>query len=54
MIKTNRISIALILIVMNEEFGLNKTLPKIDFNLFDEILAIDGNSKDETKELIKK
>lgn len=47
-------TVALILVVRNEEEGLKKILPRIPLSKFDEVLAIDGNSKDKTLEILSK
>lgn len=43
-------SISLWMPVLNEIMGLKQTLPQIDRSLFDEVLIIDGGSKDGTVE----
>ena len=41
-------SVALVLIVRNEEAGVRAVLPRVRVNGFDQVLAIDGRSSDET------
>ncbi len=48
-----KLTFALWLPVLNEIEALKKVLPQIDKSLFDEILAIDGGSKDGTIEYCK-
>jgi glycosyltransferase involved in cell wall biosynthesis len=45
--------VALVLIVWNEEQGLKTILPVIPFDKFDEILAVDGHSIDQTAGLLR-
>lgn len=42
---------SLVFITKNEEQGLLSVLPLIDLSLFDQVYAIDGNSKDRTREV---
>jgi glycosyltransferase involved in cell wall biosynthesis len=41
-------SVALALIVRNEAIGIREVLPKVDRSAFDQLLAVDGNSTDDT------
>ncbi len=41
-------TVALVLIVRNEEIGVREVVPKIPLSLFDQCFAMDGNSKDGT------
>jgi len=45
-------TVALVLIVRNEEGGLARILPRLPRQIFHSILAVDGNSKDRTRELL--
>jgi glycosyltransferase involved in cell wall biosynthesis len=45
--------VSLILVVRNEETALQMMLPRIPFNAFDEVIAIDGNSTDRTVALLE-
>ena len=45
---------ALIIIVKNEEKALKEILPKIALTRFDEVLAVDGNSTDATRDILSK
>lgn len=51
-IVSDKTTVALALIVRNEEAGLTAVLPRIDRGVFDEVIAIDGNSRDRTRELL--
>ncbi len=46
-------SVSLVLVVRNEEQGLRETLPRIPLNIFKDCFAIDGNSKDRTRDVLK-
>lgn len=46
-------SIALCLLVWNEAPGCQLELPHIDFNLFDQVYAVDGGSTDGTIEILE-
>ncbi len=41
-------TVALVLIVRNEEIGIREIVPKIPLSIFDQTFAMDGNSKDGT------
>ena len=45
--------VSLVFITKNEEAGLLKILPQVDFNIFNQIYAIDGHSTDGTCEVFK-
>ena len=47
-------SVALIILILNEIDGVEKILPKIKKELVDEILVIDGGSTDSSIEYVKK
>ena len=41
-------TVSLVLVVRNEEKGLQEILPRLPLQKFDDVLAIDGKSKDDT------
>jgi glycosyltransferase involved in cell wall biosynthesis len=47
------IRVSLILVVRNEEIALREMLPRIPFSAFEEVVAIDGNSRDRTVEILR-
>jgi glycosyltransferase involved in cell wall biosynthesis len=50
---TNDKTVSLVLVVRNEEAGLRAVLPKIQNDIFDDLLAIDGTSTDKSVELME-
>jgi glycosyltransferase involved in cell wall biosynthesis len=50
---SSRRTISLIIICRNEEAGVRAVVPRIDRSLFDDIFAVDGNSKDNTIAALK-
>ncbi len=49
-----RRTVALVLVVRNEEKGLETILDRIDFSKFNEVLAIDGHSTDSSRSILLK
>ena len=47
-------TVSLVLVVYNEEGGLKELLPQMPLGLFDEVLAVDGNSTDSTRYILEK
>lgn len=43
----------LVFVTKNEELGVISLLPQIDLSLYDQVLAIDGNSKDRTRDIFR-
>jgi glycosyltransferase involved in cell wall biosynthesis len=46
-------TVSLVLVVRNEEQGLKEMLPSVPLRQFNEVFAIDGNSRDRTREVLK-
>lgn len=46
-------TVSLVFVTKNEEEGLLEILPQMDFSAFDQVMAIDGHSKDRTRELLR-
>ena len=46
-------SVSLVLIVMNEEHGVESVVPRIDRAAFDDCFAVDGRSTDRTRALLE-
>ncbi|MFT5240648.1 MAG: glycosyltransferase involved in cell wall biosynthesis [Candidatus Promineifilaceae bacterium] len=46
-------TVSLVLIVMNEEIGVEAVVPTIDRSVFDDCFAVDGHSKDNTRALLE-
>ncbi|MEK6531343.1 MAG: glycosyltransferase family 2 protein [Deltaproteobacteria bacterium] len=46
-------TVTLVLVVRNEERGLGEMLPKIPLNIYKDVFAIDGNSKDRTRDILR-
>lgn len=46
-------NVSLVFITKNESEGLLAVLPKIELNIFDQVYAVDGNSKDGTREIFE-
>lgn len=47
------IKVSLVFITKNEAKGLLAILPKIDLNLFDQVYAVDANSRDGTRDIFE-
>jgi glycosyltransferase involved in cell wall biosynthesis len=45
--------VTLLIPTLNEEDGMKTIMPRVDKSLFDQILVVDGNSKDRTVELAR-
>lgn len=44
--------VSLVFITRNEEEGVSAILPQMDLSLFDQVYAVDGNSRDRTAEVL--
>lgn len=53
MTSSSRRTVALVLISRNEEVGLREVGPKIPFKAFDEVVGVDGNSTDNTVQILE-
>ena len=45
--------VTLLIPTLNEECGMRSVMPKVDKSLFEQILVVDGNSKDDTVKIAK-
>lgn len=49
----NKKGVTLVLVVRNEEVGIREVLPRIPLSIFEECIAIDGHSTDQTIPLLE-